>query len=362
MKVIKNAMLPSGLRRDIVINDGVIEDIVKDYDGHGDVIYVEEGTYVSPGWIDMHTHTFPKFPPYCAHPDEIGYMHGVTTVVDAGSSGADDIDEFYTLAKQCKTNVLAFLNISRIGLKRMDELSRIDDISIDEARKAIDRYEHFIVGLKARMSQSVIGESGIAPLKLGKELSEKTSLPLMVHIGNAPPTLDEMLPYLKKGDIITHCFHAKHQNNIFHEQILDAMLVAIKKGVYLDVGHGTASFSFQIAKVAKRKNLPFHSISTDIYEKNKEEGPVYNMATTLTKFLALGYSLEEVIRAVTEVPAEILKLHRRGRCSPGAIADFTFFSIDDEEIALKDSEGYIQHHREQIKVNAVMLGGEYIEL
>lgn len=151
------------------------------------------GAYVSSGWIDMHVHAFPAFDPYGDEIDEIGVKQGVATIVDAGSCGADRIGELAASGERAKTNLLAFLNISRIGLSRIDELSRLDWLDGERVSEAVARYPDLIVGLKARISRSVVGDSGIAPLRVARELSASTGLPLMVHIGSAPPAIEDVL-------------------------------------------------------------------------------------------------------------------------------------------------------------------------
>jgi len=362
-KIIKNAMLINGIKRNIVIKDHKIIEITARNPVGENIISLPDGVYVSPGWIDIHTHSFPKYEPYCSYPDEIGYKTGVTTVVDAGSSGANDIDEFYRIAKKSITRVLAFLNISSVGLKISNELADLSFISFAEIEKAFAKYPNMIVGLKARMSASVIGMNGIEPLKFGKQIGRKLYKPLMVHIGSAPPKLTDILPYLEQGDIVTHCFNEKKSNHIFSEQseINRKLIDAIHRGVYLDIGHGTSSFSYHIAKRAKEEKIPFHSISTDIYEKNQLHGPVYDMGTTLSKFLALGYSLEKIIQSVTEMPAKMINKQGIGKLEKGALADLTFFTIEKEQMILDDSFGHELTIQKRIKPCAVMIGGNYYE-
>ena len=249
-EIIKQIQFIDGLRRDIVIEDGMITHITVNYTGEGKLITVPDDVYVSAGWIDIHTHAFPKFKPYCAKPDDIGYLTGVTTVVDAGSCGYDDIDEFHRLKQGCLTRVYAFINVSRIGLRVRDELKDLSLIDCEGIQNAIERYSDMIVGIKARMSASVIGDNGITPLAMAKEIGQKVNLPLMVHVGSAPPDLDEILDLLMEGDIVTHCFHEKENNHIFtgDERTERAVKEAINRGVYFDIGHGTSSFSFMIAK------------------------------------------------------------------------------------------------------------------
>ncbi|MFC0302490.1 amidohydrolase/deacetylase family metallohydrolase [Virgibacillus soli] len=360
---IQGVKLVTGERKNIVIENSQIKQISEKPIQGGEMIHVPENVYVSPGWIDLHTHAFPKFQPYCSHPDEIGYKTGVTTVVDAGSSGADTIHELYDIANECITNVLAFINISRIGLEVRNELANLDDISFEGINEACKKYPDFIVGMKARMSASVVGSNGIKPLESAREFSTRLHKPLMVHIGSAPPSLEDIVSLLKKGDIITHCFHEKEGNNIFYDGgiLKPAVEAAMNRGVYLDVGHGTSSFSFHMARKAKEMDVFFDSISTDIYDQNRKYGPVYNMATTLTKFLALGYDLKEVIRSVTEVPANILHKPILGKLAPGKVADLTFFTIEQAETTLIDSVGNILVSPVRIKPYAVIIGGEYYE-
>src|SRR5690625_7570139 len=118
---IKGAMLVNGHKCNIQIKDGFIENITADYIGAGDVISVPEDVYVSPGWIDLHTHAFPKYKPYCSYPDDIGYKTGVTTVVDAGTCGADEIDELHNIANSSKTGGLSPLhNCCTVGKTRTE--------------------------------------------------------------------------------------------------------------------------------------------------------------------------------------------------------------------------------------------------
>src|SRR5699024_3404535 len=116
-QVIRQVKFVNGQRRDIVVQEGKIIDISNRYEGEGRSSIVPRHVYVSAGWIDIHTHAFPKFEPYCAHADDIGYKTGVTTVVDAGSSGSEDINEFHEMKQRCHTRVFSFLNVWKIGLK-----------------------------------------------------------------------------------------------------------------------------------------------------------------------------------------------------------------------------------------------------
>ncbi len=335
--------------------------------------------YVSAGWIDAHTHCFPASPIYYDEPDLAGVLTGVTTVVDAGSVGADDLEKFFGFAVKAKTNVFAFINISRIGLITQSELSDMSNISDEALLAAYKTHPEFIVGLKARMSSSVVGENGIKPLHRAKEMqalvikavreqigeshqAHEFALPLMVHIGNSPPDLDAIADLMDKGDIITHCFNGKPNKILTNDGQLKASIRrAIERGVILDVGHGGASFSFAVAEHSIHQlGLYPDTISSDIYYRNRINGPVYNLATVLTKFLTMGFSLKRVIDAVTSKPADLLYLSHKGYIAPDYDGDLTIFELKNEPIELVDAEGVTRVSSQQIVAVAAVIAGEWI--
>uniref|UniRef100_UPI00403FA006 amidohydrolase/deacetylase family metallohydrolase n=1 Tax=Paenibacillus sp. FSL K6-1096 TaxID=2921460 RepID=UPI00403FA006 len=359
--VLRNLRLVDGRTVDISIRDGMITAITPPGQAEGGTLLDCAGLYGSSGWIDLHVHAVPELDPYGDEIDEIGVKQGVTTLVDAGSCGADRIGAFYRASLEADTRVFALLNISRIGLARTDELSQLEWIDRARAVEAAAAYPEFIVGLKARISQSVVKDSGIEPLKLARALSEELKLPLMVHIGSAPPAVTEVLKLLQPGDVITHYLNGK-ANNLFHADgtPLQELLDAAARGVQLDVGHGTASFSFRVAEQAKAAGIGLNTISTDIYRGNRLNGPVYSMADVLTKFLHLGYSLEEVIRAVTSSAAAWLGKPELGQIRVGEPANLTLFAVEAGEKQLKDSEGEVRTANHYIEAKGVFINGSFI--
>ena len=365
--IIRNAKLVNGDIIDIAINNGKIQSIgqlAADAVAKK-VIDLKGQYYVSAGWIDAHVHCFPKSPIYYDEPDLSGIATGVTTLVDAGSVGADDMDEFYAIAQQVKTNVYAFINISKIGIIAQNELSDMDNLQSDLVDKMIAKYPDFIVGIKARMSKSVVGENGIHPLERAKAMQKQhaslqgNQLPLMVHIGNSPPSLDEIAEFLDKGDIITHCFNGK-PNRILNEQdqLRPSIRQAIDRGVLLDVGHGGESFSFNVAEKALKLGVYPDIISTDIYYKNRISGPVYNMANVLAKFFCLGFSLEQIIDHITAKPAAMLHLKNKGHLAEGYDADLTIFDVKQSHLTLSDAEGAVRETDKQIVPMAAIVAGQ----
>ncbi|MCX8582141.1 amidohydrolase/deacetylase family metallohydrolase [Gilliamella sp. B3482] len=347
--IIKNAKLINDSVTDIAINHGKIVEIGKDITAPSErMLDLKSQHYISAGWIDSHTHCFARSPIYHDEPDLIGVKAGVTTVVDAGSVGALDIDEFYDLAMQAKTHVYSFLNISKIGLIRQNELADMQDVDVALFDKSLAKYPHFIIGIKVRMSRSVVGDNGILPLIKAKEMQKKTGLPLMIHVGNNPPELDEIAELLTKGDIITHCFNGK-PNQIFDKQnnLRDSIKRAIERGVILDIGHGGESFSFAVAERAKCLDVYPNTISSDIYSKNRLQGPVFSLANVMSKLICLGYSKTRIIDSVTKNAAQILHLKNKGEIAIGYDADLTIFDVRKQTVLFTDSEGDVRECHEQ---------------
>lgn len=297
------------------------------------------GCLVTPGLIDIHTHVFPHDTEIGIDADLVGVQQGVTTLVDAGSAGTATFPKFIAnVIEKNITQVLAWINVASVGLcsgrAELSDLTKIDTQSVIEM---ICRYP-VIRGIKVRMSSSVLGTSGLRPLEIAKDLSRRTGLPLMVHVGNGPPELADILDILDAGDVVTHAFHGKKGGILQGDEILLQARQALNRGVLFDVGHGTSSFSIQTMKKARIIGIKPHSISTDIYLENVS-GPVYSLATTMSKFLALDFPVEEVIAAVTMAPAAILKMdHKIGSLQTGRMADISVLAIKDGTFEFIDSE------------------------
>ncbi len=360
--IIRNARLSDEQVVDIALQDGRIAAV-------GNV----QGTarrerdlagrfYLSSGWIDSHVHCYPKSPLYHDEADAIGVAHGVTTVVDAGSTGAEHIDDFYQLTRAAQTQVYALINIARTGIVTQNELADMTQIDGEAVKQAVARLPDFIVGLKARISSSVVGQNGVQPLIKAKAIQQVSGgLPLMVHIGNNPPNLDQIADLLTTGDIITHCFNGK-PNRILTPQgeLKAAVKHAIARGVKLDVGHGSASFSFEVARVAIAQGILPDTISSDIYCRNRLAGPVHSLAHVMSKFFSVGMTLPQVIDCVTVNAAAGLRLLRKGQLKVGYDADLTVFSIKEETRPFIDSEGEEVAGEKHLVPLAAVVAGTWI--
>ncbi|WP_404685592.1 amidohydrolase/deacetylase family metallohydrolase [Raoultella terrigena] len=338
--LLRRARLVDDTLTDIAIQDGKIAALGEISAPARKTVELDGRCYASAGWIDYHVHCYPNSPIYYDQPDSVGIATGVTTVIDAGSTGADDIDDFYQLTRSAATEVFALLNISRVGLIAQNELANMANVDADAVSQAVKRHPDFIVGLKARMSSSVVGDNGITPLERAKAMQrENGDLPLMVHIGNNPPNLDEIADLLSAGDIITHCYNGKPNRILTASGELRASVTrALKRGVRLDVGHGTASFSFEVARRAIALGILPQTISSDIYCRNRIDGPVRSLALVMSKFLAIGMSLPQVVECVTAGAADGLRLTQKGRLAVGYDADLTLFALQHAPTVLVDAE------------------------
>lgn len=337
--IIKNAKTTNLEHKTFYIADGKFIDYIDEEDA--EVIDATNMYAVEP-FIDIHTHVYEHKTKLGINADKVGICQGVLSVVDAGSVGISYFDDFKNkVINKNETEVLYFLNVSKKGLvEGLSELADLSDLMTEnELMNFIKQEGKGLVGLKVRMSSSVLKNNGVKPLLHARKLSDISGLPLMIHIGNAPPKLDSVLDILKKGDIITHCFHGK-EGGIPYYPI--EFKNAVKKGIHFDVGHGNSSFSYlTVDKVLDIEKINY-SISTDIYNANYEK-PVKSLMTTMSKFIPLGVSVEELVNKVTALPYEVLNLNKKIQI--GKSANMTIFNLNKTNDILVDSEGY------EIKIN-----------
>jgi dihydroorotase len=301
------------------------------------------GAYLSPGWCDLHVHVWHGGTDISIRASEAGRPTGVTAMADAGSAGEASFHGLreYVIEPQSET-IKAFLNIGSIGLvacNRVPELIDWRSIDIDRTLEVIEATRDVICGIKVRASGVIVGSWGITPAKIAKRVAEMTNLPLMVHVGEPPPLIDEVFEILSPGDIVTHCFNGKPAGSIRDTEALFRMAQDLAaRGILMDIGHGGASFNFKTARDSIADGLRPFSISTDLH-KHSMASPVYDMATTLSKLLAVGLPFDDVVEASTNAPRSVLGLSGKDGLTPGMRADFTVFDLEDCAIDVLDSQG-----------------------
>jgi dihydroorotase len=235
------------------------------------------------------------------------------------------------------------------------------------ALETLEANRDVLLGVKVRMETDMVGENGYEALKRGREVSDAAALPLMIHIGNTLPPLPKILAETRAGDVITHCFHDRPGGVLDDEgRVIPEARSAVARGVYFDVGHGRGSFSFRVARQALGQDLLPSTISSDVHTHNYR-GPVYDLATTMSKFLYLGLSLPQVIEMTTAIPARSIRMQDRiGTLRPGAYSDVTLLQLIEGPILLTDaskSTGRVTVTAEQVLVPAgVVKNGKVIFL
>jgi dihydroorotase len=317
--------------------------------------------YLSPGWIDLHTHINDGFGLFGTNADEIGYRTGVCMVVDAGTVGDYTIAGFRKYVEPTiRTNFKLFLCISPIGVIFHHEYNVLDYLNVENTIRTINDHRDIISGVKVRIGSEVIRHEGIEPLRLASAAARRAGLPLMVHIGGNPPYITDIEPYLEKGDIITHCFNGRGGDAWNPDGTpVKAMQKMIERGVILDVGHGGSSFSFDVCARALRHRLPKFGISTDLHAFSRNR-LVYNMATTLTKMLGLSLPLEDIMHGVTKLPAEALRLP--DWCNLAELHNATLFRVEHRPEQYEDCEGQVRTFDRKIVPVGVVLNGVFHDL
>jgi dihydroorotase len=355
-------------RRDVAFAGGKVAEVAESIasDSAHEVVDCR-GLLVAPGMIDLHVHVYWGVSHYGIWPDTHCVAKGVTTAVDAGSAGADTFPGFRKfIIDASTTRLFAQLNISKKGMltEEIGELLDIRYARVDRALETIEANRDVILGVKVRLTKHALvsEDAGIRPLHRAREAADAAGLPIMVHPQDAwVESLDDILAVMGKGDILTHCFH-NHECGIFddHGKIRESVHAAIERGVIFDVGHGAGSFSWKVVESAFEQGIQPTTISSDLHIYNVN-GPVFDLATTATKFLHLGLSLEDTIAKVTAIPADVIKMPGQiGTLAPGAWGDAVVFRHENGEFPLVDSLGVVRTGRQRlVPVTTVRAGAVY---
>jgi dihydroorotase len=298
------------------------------------------GHYVLPGLVDLHTHIFRGCTFWGIDHRRVGWRSGVTTWLDAGSSGAYSARGFRELvrADESTGRAYAWLNISGIGLVgETFESVRVEHCDVDAALSILAENRDFFVGLKVRIDHNVVGDNDLEPLRRAQSVANDLHVPIMVHIGVGPPTLDSVLESMRPGDVLTHCYTGTDMSPVDDSgQIRPSVHAAREGGVLLDLGHGAGGFSFPIAEAMLDAGLHPDTISSDLHQMSAH-GPMVDLVTCMNKMLCLGMPLRDVVAAATSVPARVAGLPPGvGTLDVGAPADLAVMALDSGDFPLYD--------------------------
>ena len=301
--------------------------------------------YVTPGLIDFHVHSYWGVNPYGFNADPICLASGVTTTMDAGSSGPINFLGFRKLVhEQSRTRMLAFVAMAQHGvLNDPGELENLRFADPEAAAQAVAENRDVAIGIKVRMHKKSVGENSREALRLAVKAGEACRAPLMVHVGDTAISMEEIVDSLRAGDVVTHCYTPQEPSILDkHGRLLDAVRKAQERGVIFDVGHAGGHFDFDLVRRAMGEGLLPDIISSDLHGRLKQPGfgIVGDLPTVLTKFLALGLSLERIIAASTLHPARAIGWQDRlGSLEVGREADIAVLQVVAESVKLKDSVG-----------------------
>lgn len=356
--------------KDVAFSSGVVA-AVDDNLSNADALEVLDasGCLVTPGMIDLHVHVFYGVSHYGIEPDPTCLAKGATTVVDAGSAGADIFPGFRKyVIDVSETRILAQINISSQGMltQEIGEFEIPEYADVDKACAMIEKHRDIILGVKVRLTKhSIVSErSGMIPLHHAREAADAAGLPIMVHPQDAwCDSIDDILAVMGERDIVTHCFHGSRCGILDDDgKVRKSVHEAMERGVVFDVGHGAGSFSWDTVETAMSQGVAPQTISSDLHIYNLN-GPVYDLANVVTKFLHLGMSLDDAIAKVTSVPAEVILMSDKiGTLTPGAWGDAIISELREGEFQLMDSRGETRISRQNFVPVTVIKGGYTVKV
>ena len=332
---------------DVAVEDGKIARVAPTIPSEEATRVIDVGgKIVTPGLIDLHTHIYDGVNGNGVEADLGGIRAGVTTMVDAGSAGCDT---FGGITKHVipgnDTEIICFLHICRTGLATTPDIFSPASIDLDKTIQVASENRDVISGIKARMVSPALEIMGMEMPKLAKRAAKEAGVKLMVHIGDTekrydPNVIRELLPILEEGDIVTHLFTA-NPGGILDEQgnLVPEAKEAKDRGVWMDTAHGRMNFSFDVGQRVLDQDLVPHCISTDLTLPGRLR-TVHSMTEMMTRFLAMGFTMDQVVTMSTLNPAKAVGVENRlGSLAVGKQADISILEIEEGDWVLYDVVG-----------------------
>jgi dihydroorotase len=310
------------------------------------------GKIVAPGLIDIHIHATAGIPAFCL-------SNGVTSAVDAGSKGADNIDEVLAVAKSAPNRVRVLINLSRRGNNSPEELLNLANADVAAARRAIEQHRDLIVGMKARLSRNIAGPNDLECVKRAKEATAPFKLPIMLHVGDTVSPLASIVALLRPGDIVTHLYAPVNGILDANGRVMPQFREARRRGVRFDFGNGRLEhFNWDVVEKALQQDFLPDTISSDMTDAGRTDG-VFDFPSVLSKFLMLGLTLEQVIaRATVNSAGSIAAFKDLGTLKRGTVADVAVYDLKEGDFEFVDNyKGTRTGHRKLV-AQAVVTNGK----
>lgn len=343
--------------RDVAIANGRIATVASNLPGEAADTVDARGKLVVPGLIDIHTHAArtKDGPAQCL-------ADGVTGWIDAGSQGADRIQETIAIAKSAPQPCRVLINIGRAGVIPEGDTMDLSRADVGVARAAIGRNRDMIAGIKARLSRDVAGKNDVEVLRRAQEVATEFKIPVMIHMGQTMSPMAKLLALLKPGDIVTHMF-APPPNSIIDDagKLLPEVVAARKRGVRFDLGNGRVGhLRWDIVERVLQDGFLPDTFSTD-WTPEARTAQVINFPNVMSKFLMMGMSLDQVIACATVNSSRAFPVFRdRGTLKPGAPADIAVLELREGSFEFEDNYGNKRSGKQRLFPSMTVLGGKKI--
>jgi dihydroorotase len=339
--------------RDVAISGGRIAAVEANITADATETLDARGKYVTPGLIDIHSHAgrTKEGPP-------LEMLDGVTAWVDAGSFGADGIDQAVANATAAPSIGRFLINIGRKGVIPTGDLNDLSYADVGLARGAIARHRDFIIGVKARLSANVAGANDLECLRRAQLAAD--GLPVMIHVGQNYSPMRTILPLLKRGDIVTHMY-APGPNSIFDDngRVLPEVMAARRRGVWFDFGNGVADhFNWDTVERGMKQGFQPDTFSTDWNVMSRTTG-VVDFPNVMSKFLMFGMPLDQVIARATLAASRVFPaFNDRGTLNVGAPADVAVLELKDGNFDFIDNYKGTRTGKQRLFPVATVVGGK----
>ena len=335
-------------RRDIAFRDGLVADVGEGIDPEGAAVVVDvSDKLITPGLIDLHGHFYHGGSGSAVHADQSCLSAGVTTGVDAGSAGFLNYGAMrdYVFPAH-RTRLLAFLHIGAVGLAANrvlgGGLQDLRIIDVDRTADTIKGNAGFLFGVKVRMELNAVAYWNAAEaMRLARAAADQSGSRLMVHVSGTPIPLPQVLEFMGPGDVCTHAFNGNPESILDRQdRIRPEVRAAVERGVIMDLGHAGVHCDVEVVKAALAQGLPPDTISTDIHIAPPGR-KVYLMNDLVSKFHALGMSLNDAVAASTSRPAQVLGLEDTiGSLAPGMSGDAAVYDLREGRFVWHDMAGH----------------------